>query len=155
MKKTVLVTIVFLVLIALFVCFHIRSKKVDTEYAIEYAKTFGSYDIKKVDQYLKEDTRITYNEKTDTYKNLRDNVIAAFDEKQYTMASDSSYGHGNDTFADGIQTIGIQTYVDSKLYSSEYVSMELKRKWLVFYEVESISSSDDFFGYLFFRIKKQ
>jgi len=153
MKKIVFIT-VLVVIVVIAIIIYVYSKKVDTQYAVEYAQVFGSYDIKKVDQYLNEETLITYDGMTDTYKNLRDNVIIALEEKQYEMPNDSSYGHGDDCFVNGVQTIGIQAYINSELYSSEFVSMELERHWLIFYKIKSITSSDDFFGYLFFGIKK-
>lgn len=151
-KKVKAIILIFALILVL--CVRMYESKIDTKYAIEYSRVFGSYDIKEVDQYLNEETLITYHDMTDTYKNLRNNVIAAFDEKKFTMPPGASYGHGDDFFIFGVQTIGIQTNVDSELYSSDYVSMELRRKWLIFYEVESMVSSDDFFGYLFFGIEK-
>lgn len=153
MKKNVLILgLVILVAIAIIICVYLE--KIDTKYAIEYAQVFGSYDIKKVDRYLNEETLITYGEVTDTYKNLRDNVISAFKKKEYEMSNDSSYGHGADCFISRIQTIGIQVYINSKEYSSEFVSMELERQMLVNYRIKSLTSIDDFFGYLFFGITK-
>jgi len=132
----------------------VYSKKVDTKYAIEYAQVFGSYDIKRVDRYLNKQTQITYGGVTETYEMLRENVLVAFEEKLFEMPMGSSYGHGNDLFISGIQRIGIQSYVTSAKYSSEFVSMEIERHWYVSYSVKSITSDDDFFGYLFFGIKK-
>lgn len=154
MKKFILIMMLMIVIVIAIVIF-VHSKTVDTKFAIEYAQVFGSFDIKKVDQYLDEDTLIKYDGVTATYRNLRDNIIAAFEEKQYKMPNDSSYGHGDDHFVNGVQAIGIQAYITSKEYSSEFVSMELERQWLVFYKIKSITSSDDFFGYLFFGIKKE
>lgn len=153
MKKFIIIATLIVIVIAIVI--YVYSKKVDTKYAIEYAQVFGSYDIKKVDQYLNKETLITYDGVTETYENLRNNVIAAFEERQYGMPNDSSYGHGNDRFVTGVQTIGIQVYINSEEYSSEFVSMELERHWFVFYKIKSITSNDDFFGYLFFGIKKQ
>jgi uncharacterized membrane protein len=153
MRKFILI-VVLIIVVAIAIIIYVYSKKVDTKYAIEYAQVFGSYDIKKVDQYLNEDTLITYGGVTETYKNLRDNVVVAFEEKQYEMPNDSSYGHGDDHFVNGVQTIGIQAYINSGEYFSEFVSMEIERHWIVFYNIKSLTSSDDFFGYLFFGIKK-
>ena len=145
---------VFIAVIVIVVTISIYSKKVDTKYAVEYAQVFGSYDIKKVDQYLDKETQITYNGVTNTYENLRENIISAFEENLYELPRDGSYGYGDDIFIDGIQTIGIQVYVNSTEYSSEFVSMELERRWVISYNIRSITSSDDFFGYLFFGITK-
>ena len=151
MKKLIFAAL-SIIAVSLIAGIYIYAGKVDTKYAIEYAQVFGSYDIRRVDQYLNEDTVITFDEYSDTYKNLRGNVIAAFEEQKYTMGEGSSYGHGDDVYNNGVQTVGIQTYIDSELYSSDYVSMELKRRWFVCYEVQSLTSSDDFFGYLFFGV---
>ena len=126
------------------------SKKVDTKYAIEFARVFGSYDISKVDKYLNDDTLITYDGNTQAYSELRNNVVDAFEEKAFEMLDGSSYGHGDDLFVDGIQEIGIQAYVTSDEYSSEFISMELERKNFISYKIKSLASNDDFFGYLFF-----
>ena len=123
-----------------------------TKYAKEYADVFGSYDMYKVDQYLSDDTIIVYKDRRALFKDLRANVVAAFHEKQYEMPQGSSYGHSGNWFARGNQTIGIQTYVISDEYSSDFVSMEIKRRGLFSYCIQSITSSDDFFGYLFFGL---
>lgn len=104
-----------------------------------------------MDKYLNSETLITYKGITDTYGNLRNNVIKAFEMKEYKMTEGYSYGHGNDVFINGIQNIGIQSYVDSDKYSSNFVSMDIERKWLIFYRVKTMSSNDDFFAYLFFE----
>ena len=65
------------------------------------------------------------------------------------MPKDGSYGHGNGRFVDGTQTVEIQVYINSDDYSSEFVSMEIERKCFMFYRIKTISSDDDFFGYLF------
>ena len=153
MKKFILIAIV-VAIVVLIVSIYVYSKRVDTKYAIEYAQVFGSYEIKKVDQYLAKETLITYNGVTDTYENLRGNILSAFEEKLYELPKDSSYGHGDDAFIKGIQTIGIQVYVNSTEYSNEFVSMELERRWGISYNIRSITSNDDFFGYLFFGITK-
>ena len=152
--KKIVSNVVLVVIVVIAIIIYVNSIKFDTLYSIEYAQVFGSYDINKVDQYLNEETLITYDGMTDIYRNLRNNVIIAFEEKQYEMPNDSSYGHGDDLFINGVQTIGIQVYIDSEQYSSEFVSIEIEQQWLIFYKIRSITSRDDFFGYLFFGIKK-
>lgn len=152
MKKIIIM--VTLIIVGIAIVISVCSQQIDTKYAIEYAQVFGSYDIEKVDQYLNKETLITYDGVTETYENLRNNVIAAFEEKQYEMRNGSSYGNGDDLFVTGVQTIGIQVYIESEEYHSDFVSMELERHWLVFYKIKSITSNDNFFGYLFFGIKK-
>ena len=156
MNKVVLLIIkILMVIVFIFLGgIYVYSNKVDTKYATEYAQVFGSYNIEKVDRYLNENTLITYKNITKPYKDLRKNVISAFDSKLFEMANGASYGHGNNCFFNGVQSVGVQTYVISERYNSEFVSMELERHGLVFYKVKSLTSSDDFFGYLFFGITK-
>ena len=150
MKKTVYVIAISVVIILFIVgMVFIHSKRIDKKYAVEYARVFGSYDINEVDRYLDKKTIITYNGFSSTYEDLRDNVISAFNEKKYDMPKDGSYGHGNGRFVDGTQTVEIQVYINSDDYSSEFVSMEIERKCFMFYRIKTISSDDDFFGYLF------
>lgn len=132
---------------------YIKSKIVDTDYAIKYSEVFGSYDINEVDKYLDEDTLIVYKGMTKTYKELRNNIIKAFNEKKYVMHNDS-YGHGNNKFVDGIQEIGVLTYVEYNEKRSEDVILELERKGLFSYRIRSLKSEGRFFGYLFFGIEE-
>lgn len=140
--------IVVLMILIIYVIIYIIT--IDTRYAVKYAEVFGSYNINEVDQYLSEDTKITYMGKTDNYKNLRNNVISAFEKREYKMKKGYSYGYGDDIYINKTQNVGIQAYVDCDKYVSNYVSMNIKRNWLIFHEIESLSSDDDFFGYLFF-----
>ena len=152
MKKFILFTTILIIGI-LSIIIYINSKTIDTKYATKYAQVFGSYDIGNVDKYLNSETLITYNGITDTYGNLRNNVIKAFEMKEYKMTEGYSYGHGDDIFINGIQNIGIQSYVDSDKYSSNFVSMDIERRWFIFYRVKTMSSNDDFFAYLFFGME--
>ena len=124
---------------------------VDTKMAIKYAVVLGSYDIAKVDKYLNDKTMITYNGASKTYKELRDNVIAAFEKKEYEMSEGSSYGSrqpGNPLKR--VQKVGIQAYATSD-YHSDYVEMGIERHWLFFFKVKSLKSDDSLFGHIFFR----
>ena len=154
-KKNIAAAVLIITAVISTATIYSYSISVDTMYATNYAQVFGSYDIEKADCYLNEDTLLTYNGVTGTYKELRDNVLAAFAEKEYKMSRGYSYGHGNNLFSNGVQIIGIMAYVDSAVYSSSGVSMVLKRHWFVHYKIKAITSDDDFFGYLFFGIKRQ
>ena len=122
-----------------------------TAYAIEYSKVFGSYDIDKVDEYLNELTVITYRGTSKTYKELRTNIISAFNEKKFIMTNDSSYGSGKGGFVDGVQTVRMQSYVDLDGKSIEvYIEMQLEKTGLSSAKIKSLSSDNEFFGYLFF-----
>jgi len=125
---------------------------VDTKYAIRYAKVLDSYDIREMDEYLNEETLLTYNGVTKSYKELRDNVIHAFEEKKYSMSDSYGHAYGFDRlFLEGISEIGMQVYVEPYCdYYSDYAEMELQCQWLFFYKVKSIKSEDSLFGHIFF-----
>lgn len=136
-----------LIVIFATVC-HVYMDKVDTIYAIKYGKCFSEYNIIKVDRFLDDDTFISYNGTTRIYKELKSNVEKAFKEKRFVMGDDS-YGYGNG-FVDGIQEVGIQSYVSINGESREvYIKMVLK-KTAFKVKVESLSCNDRFWGYLFF-----
>lgn len=122
---------------------YIKSKTVDTDYAIKYSEVFGSYDINEVDKYLDEDTLIVYKGMTKTYKELRNNIIKAFNEKKYIMHNDS-YGHGNNKFVDGIQEIGVLTYVEYNEKRSEDVILDLSVKGCFLTGLDPLKVKDSF-----------
>lgn len=152
-KLFISITIVTVILFSfgLLFCY---SRTVDTEYAIKYSEVFGSYNIDKVDKYLKENTQISYQGKTKTYKELRKNLVEAFNEKKYIMPQKSSYGHGDDKFVNNIQEVWVLTFVEYKNKLSEDVLMEIERKGLFSYSIRSIKGDGSFFGYLFFGIEE-
>ncbi len=153
MKKFIVVFLLIIVLLGT-ISYHILLGKIDTLYAEKYNEIFGSYDIDEVDQYLNSKTLITYRGETKTYQKLRENVISAFEEKEYEMPNGSSYGHGNDQFVNGVQTVGIQSYIKSQSHTSDGLQMELEKSGFRF-KVKSIQSDDEFFGYLFYGKKVQ
>ena len=55
-----------------------------------------------------------------------------------------SYGHGNNKFVDGIQEIGVLTYVEYNEKRSEDVILELERKGLLSYRIRSLKSEGRF-----------
>ena len=150
MKKMVLgISILMVMIIFTFYLYHLQS--IDTKYAINYAKVFGSYDINQVDLYLSSSTAITYQGTTKTYEELRDNVINAFHDKNFSMAEDSSYGHAENSFIDKVQIVGIQSYVDcTNDHEEVYIKMLLERKGINTFSIKALSSDDEFFGYLFY-----
>lgn len=149
MKKLIIVVVLILVLSA--VVYFLYLQGIDTKYATAYSKCFGSFEISQVDKFLKDSTAITYKGKTSTYKDLRANIINAFSEKKFNMSEGSSYGSGNNRFINGVQTIGVQSYVNYNNKSVEvYIEMQLRKVGFSRFEVKSLSCNDDFFGYLFF-----
>lgn len=154
MKKKILLIILYLscfifLCLVVFAYLFVESK-MDTYYAIKYAEVFGGFDIDRVDRYLSEDTLIIYNDKADTYKNLRGNVISAFEDKKYRMSN--SYGSSMDEDFDLKKTrnVGIMAYAKSDLYDSDYVEIELERRWLFFHKITAMTSQDTLFGYIFY-----
>jgi len=143
--------VVILLLIAAFVCLYcVYLSKIDTIYATRYNEVFGSYDINKVDEYLNSETQITHKGETKKYKELRGNVQSAFQEREYEMPKGSSYGHGNDKFSNGVQKIGIQSYIKSDKHYSNGLQMEIEFDGVFSVRVKSLQSDDEFFGYLFY-----
>ena len=80
---------------------------------------------------------------TKTYKELRNNIIKAFNEKKYTMHNDS-YGHGNNKFVDGIQEIGVLTYVEYNEKRSEDVILDLSVKGCFLTGLDPLKVKDSF-----------
>lgn len=153
-KKFIILGIVVIVVVMIgFALYYIYLQGVDTKYAIKYSKCVGSYDISQVDAFLDDDTAITHKDETKTYKELRPNVITAFNEKKFSMANDSSYGSGNNSFVDGVQIVKIQSYVNLDGKSVEvYIEMQLEKTGFNSFRVKSLSSNDAFFRRLFFGI---
>ncbi len=151
MKKVIFIGFGVIIVIICSITYYLKG--IDTKYAKKYAQIFGSFDIKQVDQYLDEETIITYNGTSRMYKHLRENVIAAFEARKFKMLDGSSYGSGNNKFANGVQEVNIQSYVSFNNKSlEESIIMELEIIGLNKFKVKSLSSNDNFFGYLFFGI---
>ncbi len=60
--------------------------------AYEFSEVFGSYDISRVDAYFDLDTEITCRNETKSYREIRENVIRAFQDKKFSMHEGMSYG---------------------------------------------------------------
>lgn len=151
MKKYIYICISISVIIIGFIIYYIFLQGVDTRYAIKYSQIFSSYDIKQVDQYMTEDTIISYNGISKTYGQLRHNISVAFESKNFKMQDGSSYGSGDNKFINGVQVVNIQSYVDHNNQSIEVpIIMQLEKKGINKFAVRSLSSDSEFFGYLFF-----
>ncbi len=154
-KRKIIAAVLAVILLAAAYCAYnfLYMEVVDSLYAEKYGRVLGSYDIGKLDRFLDSDASITYKGNTKTYKELRDNVIKAFDEKRFVMAESASYGHG-DGFSKGIQEVGIESFpeIDDRGSWEVYVEMNLKRG-LLGVKVQSLESNNQFFGYLFFGEK--
>lgn len=150
-KMSIIISIAFLIVILCFIGVQrIYLKSVDTKYATNYSKAIGGYNIDEVDKYLDKDTQIIYNGMTKPYSELRDNLKKAFDDKEFNMPQQSSYGHGNDKFIDSVQEVWVITFVEYKEKLNEDVLLEIERKGLFSCRIKSIRSEGRFFGYLFF-----
>lgn len=150
MKKILSFVVVGLLLIIGITAYFVYIDKVDTIYAINYAKCFSNYDIAQVDNFLDASTLITYKGTTKKYGELRENVISALQDKRFIMTDSSSYGHG-DGFSKGFQEVGIENFVEIYGKTSEvYIKMTIKQSGIINFSIDSLSSNDEFFGYLFF-----
>lgn len=153
MRRYIIIGICSIIVITCFLTYYYFIQGVDTKYAITYSEVFGSYDIRQVDQYLNEETIITYKGVSASYKELRENVVHAFKTKKFRMLENSSYGSDNQKNLDGVQEVHIESYVefDNKSYEVSVIMM-LETKGINKFSVKSLSSNDEFFGYLFFGI---
>ena len=153
MKKLLIIGIGALMLTTCILAYSFYLHGIDTEYAIRYSQIFGSYDINRVDKYLNEETVISYNGQSGSYKELRENVIHAFRNKQFTMAENSSYGHRTNSLFNRVYEVNVQSYVNHNNKSIEVpITMRLEVNGINKFSVKSLSSNNDFFGYLFFGI---
>lgn len=147
MRTVKLAVIAFSALLALFAAFSLWAGVNSSEKDIPliYTAALGSYDIAKVDSFFDNDTQITCKGVTKTYKELRKNVIAAFEEKRFKMAEDCSYGD----YSDG--KYRIESFVQLPDGSNEcYVEIETQDTGFRKYRISSVECNHDFFGYLFF-----
>ena len=128
-------------------------KTVDTEYAIGFAEAFQNYDINTVDEYFSVDTVFEFNGTRKKYKELRSNIKKACNEKLYEFSSGSSYGHGNDKFINGVQTVKIMLsgIIRGEDFGDCVVIMKLKRTGMFSFAVESVKCDEAVFGELFFQ----
>lgn len=150
--KKIILTGITILLIIIIMWYYVYLLGIDTKYATKFSQVFGSYNIKRVDQFLNKETAISYRGITKTYEQLRNNVMVAFEERRFKMSEGSSYGNGNNKFVNGVQEIQIQSYViyDDISYSVP-ITMRLKIKGINKFMVKSLSSDAAFFGYLFYR----
>lgn len=122
----------------------------DTKYAVGFSKAFADYDIHDVDAYFSNDTVIECNGKRNTYENLRQNVMNACAEKSYRFFS--SYGHGNDKFTNGVQTVSVVLYgsLEGEDIGECGVVMSLRKTGMMRFKIESVRCDEAVFEYLFY-----
>ena len=110
-KKVCMVLGCIIVVVTIFIIgYQCYLQRIDTQYAVNFAKAFGTYDICIIDDYLSDDTKIICQGEVKTYKELRENVMVSCGEKRYSFFDGSSYGFGNDRFIDGVQDIDVLLY---------------------------------------------
>jgi len=134
--------------------YQIYTSGIDTKYAIKFSQVLQTYDIDVIDAFFSENTLIICNEKASTYRELRDNIVLACNEKLYRFDNGSSYGHGNDRFPNGVQTIMVHLFgeLNNKPFEECTFEMVLKKVGVFSYEIESIKGDFSIFEYLFFGI---
>lgn len=153
-KRLLLICIIVLIAAILIAGYDYYTKTIDTKFAIGFSKAFKNYDIHDVDMYLSEDTIVICNGKNDMYKDLRENVIAACNEKRYVFNTGSSYGYGNSKFIDDIRNVNIKLYgeFDGQSIGECNVSIELRRIGLLNFEIKTIACDNPIFEYLFYGV---
>ena len=139
-------------IILLYITYTIYLSRIDTKYAIDFSNAFAQYDIDCVDNYLSEDTEIIFRGSKKTYKELRNNVIIACNNKRYSFTS--SYGHGNDKFTDDVQKIKVYLFgkLDSISIGEVNISMKLQREGLFDFKIISLECDDPIFGHIFYGV---
>lgn len=155
MKKTIIIVVGSLVVISIIVCGLYNYFTVDTQYAKQFGNILSDYNIEQTDGFFEDSTKIISGDRESTYRECRQNVIKAFEEKKFCIQKDTSYGHGNNRFKKGSQEVLIRlfgTYNDKTIGECSVI-MKLKRNNLLNYSIESIESDSKFFDYLFFGNK--
>lgn len=153
MKKLIFIGIGAIMLITSILAYGFYLQSIDTRYTIMYSQVFGSCDINKVDKYLNEETIISYNGVSKSYKEIRGNVINAFKNKKYEMVENSSYGSGNSSFFSRTHLVNIQSYVDDSNKSFEVpIIMGIEIKGINKFSVKSLSSHHDFLDIYFLEL---
>ena len=154
MKKKLCITLIILVVAVIIFVFvyKVNISQIDTKYAVNFSKVFQTYDINVVDSYFTKDTCIIYNGKQTTYDKVRNNIVIACKEKKYNFSEGSSYGYGNDKFINGVQDVGIRLYGNlcGEKTGECKIKIKLRKTGLFSFEIESVESNDEIFGYIFF-----
>ena len=152
MAKKIKGMIVFAVMGMAFLGYQLYINSIDTKYAIRFSEVFRTYDIYAIDSFLSQETLLIYNGKRANYKELRENVIAAIQERKYIFDFGASYGYGNDTFINDIQDIKIYLFgeFNGNSFGECILKMKLRREGMFTFFVESIECDEPIFAYLFY-----
>ena len=153
MNKKFVIFICIALCVILFATMYLHnSLTIDTKCAQKFAYVLNSYNINEMDNYLDETTEIIFMGQKDVYKNCRNNVISAFNEKNYAIPQYGSYGYGNNKFENGTQKISVKlmgTFNDESIGEC-VINMSIQRDGLFGYKVQSIECDDAIFGHIFF-----
>ena len=145
------ISVVFLSLLSWTLCRYWFSDGIIAE---DFDSVFGSYNINIVDNYLNNETNITYKGVTKTYEELRPNVIKAFNDKKFSMEDD--YAFGGHLPRTPTNEIVIDSWVDYENIGTVEVYIKVTTKYKDGrYVADTMNSEDAFFGYLFFGVEMQ
>lgn len=152
-KKIFIILIIVVIIFVIVVRYIWYLNQIDTQYAVRFSKVFKEYNINDIDNYLSQDTKIICNDKSKTYKELRNNVILSCNEKRYLFHDGSSYGYGNNKFINNTQNIKIRLYgeLDGDSIGECIIFMQLERIGLFKFKIVAIECDEPIFEYLFFN----
>ncbi len=151
-KKYVFALSVIMLFLCMMIGYKIYLNTIDTRYAVHFAEVFMNYDIQEIDEYFSDDTIFVCNGVQKTYKEIRNNVQLACNEKKYEFNTGSSYGYGNDKFTNKIQNINVLLHgkYNGENFGDCNISMKIKKEGLFLFSVDSVECDDKIFEYLFF-----
>jgi len=128
----------------------LRKEKLASKKTWSIIDSFTNKDIEYMDDSLEADTIIQYREYHDTYDNLRQNVVKAFEDNYYTMSKDDMY---IDTKLDKIGEIDTIRLIGWREFDGESIEFNITVEYIANWngtKVTKISSDDELFGKIFF-----
>lgn len=150
-KKVLFVEILFIFsTIIMGLAIYVYLLKVDTIFAQKFSKVMNSHDIAQIDKYFTDDTIFICNGKSDTYVNLKKNIMNTSKEKKFTFYS---YGNGDNKFVNNLQEVSIIVYgtYNNHNIGEGLIEMTLKKSGLFKITIESVKCDDPFFEAIFFN----
>ena len=152
MKKIIIIAVSLFVIFGVIMYGLYDFFTIDTRYATRFGNVLSNYNIEQTDEFFNDSTKIISSDKESTYRECRKNIVNAFREKNFHIYKNSSYGHGDNRFKNGIQKISIRLMgaYNDKTLGECIVTMKLKKKDMLNYTIESIESDSEFFRCIFF-----
>ena len=152
MKKFLLTFVSVIVLLSFMILYAYSHYTVDTKCAKRFAEVLSNYDIREIDSYFNNNTKILYKNNETVYKNCRTTVIRAFDKKKFEIPETGSYGYGNNKFVNGVQAVSVRLMgnFNGESLGECMIEMNIKKDGLFGYKIESAKCDNDIFGYMFF-----